>query len=113
MTKTQPTLTLSQVASLMETSEKLKTTFAGIPPTDVADIVSLFLRGHVTHETAAGGSKGDQLIKMLSRSKGATLDEVIDTFGIKKNSAYARISVETRRRGLTVTHEDGRYKVAA
>lgn len=59
------------------------------------------------------GTKADQLIDLLKRPKGATIDEIVDTFGIKRNSAYARISVETRKRHLKVAHKDGRYRVHA
>lgn len=110
----QPVLTIPQVEALMGIAAQLQTTFAGMKPSEVVDMVSLFLSGHISHQTAAAsGPRGDQLIELLSRPKGATLDEVIDTFGIKKNSAYARISVETRRRGLKVEHSDGHYKVVA
>lgn len=60
----------------------------------------------------AGSSKADQLVDMLKRPKGVTLNEVIKTFGIKKNSAYARISVVARKAKLRVKHEGDRYLVA-
>lgn len=112
----QTTITLEQAEALVRVQDTLRDIFAGSTPEEMVEILSLFIHGRTPTPTpaqqqAAGGPKGDLLIKMLSRAKGATLDEVIDTFGIKKNSAYARISVETRKRGLHVEHVDGRYRI--
>lgn len=109
----QTTITLGQAEALVKVQDTLRDIFAGNSPEEMVDILALFVHGRTPTKDTAGGPKGDQLIRMLSRQRGATLEEVIDTFGIKKNSAYARISVESRKRGLKVEHVDGRYRIAA
>lgn len=104
------TLSIQQVRALMAMQVHLREAFKGMNPKDVTEVVSLIIDGRPPLHP---GSKSDQLIEMLSRPTGATVDEVVDTFGIKKNSAYARISVETRRRKLKVNHVDGHYHVHA
>lgn len=108
------TLTIPQVESLLRISDMLREAFPDTPTAELTSTVSLFLVDHHTQPRIhANGNKGDQLIELLRREEGASIDDVVGTFGIKKNSAYARISVETRRRKLKVKHVDGRYHVAA
>lgn len=61
----------------------------------------------------ATGTKADQLVAMLQRPQGASIAELVEAFGIQPHSATARISVETRRRGLKAKLADGRYTVTA
>jgi hypothetical protein len=76
-------------------------------------MIGLMLLGPAVPDTVKPAkSKSDQLIDMLGRPHGATIDEVVEAFGIKKNSAYARISVESRKRKLNVENRDGRYHIA-
>lgn len=60
---------------------------------------------------ATGTTKADRIIQMLQQPGGATADEVAEAFGIKRESAVARISVESRKRKLNVTLQDGRYHI--
>lgn len=110
---TQPTITLRQAEAIIKVADTLRDVFADNSPEDTASVLTLFIHGRTPVLDRSAHSKGDQLIEMLRRPKGASLDEVIETFGIKKNSAYARISVETRRRGLHVEHANGRYHIPA
>jgi len=54
-------------------------------------------------------TKADRIISMLQAASGASAEDVAKALGIKKTSAVARISVETRKRGLTTTLVDGKY----
>lgn len=56
--------------------------------------------------------KADQIMAMLERSEGASLEEIADTFDIKTHSARAVISVESRKRGVKVVLADGRYRIS-
>lgn len=83
-------------------------------PESRLQFVGLLLLGPAVADTVyqapVGSSKAEQLVGMLKR--GTTLDEVINTFSIKRNSAYARISVVSRANKLKVRHVDGRYVAA-
>ena len=57
-------------------------------------------------------SKGDQLIELLSRPGGATIDELVATFGTKPHSIRAAISVQTRERGMKAVLVDGHYQIS-
>lgn len=58
---------------------------------------------------------GERLVEMLRRPGGATIEEIMDAFGILTHSARAIISIEARKkRGLEVKLDraTGRYSVA-
>lgn len=108
--------TMQTVQRLLDAKSIIEQALPDDTPEERLQMVGLLLIGPkvpVDRRLSAGETKGDQLIRMLRRPQGATLQEVIDTFDLKKNSAYARISVETRRRDLKVEHRDGRYRVHA
>lgn len=46
--------------------------------------------------------RGDEVIELLQRKNGATIDEMATRFGIQAHSLRAIISVESRKRGLKV-----------
>ena len=46
--------------------------------------------------------RGDEVIELLRRKNGATIDEMVTRFGIQAHSLRAIISVESRKRGLKV-----------
>lgn len=50
-------------------------------------------------------SRKDQLIGMFMRPDGATIDEVVAEMGLQPHSARAVLSVEQRKRGLTLRKE--------
>ncbi len=46
--------------------------------------------------------RGDEVIELLRRKNGATIEEMVTRFGIQPHSIRAIISVESRKRGLKV-----------
>lgn len=105
----------STVQLLLDAKTAIETALPNETPEERLQMVGLLLLGpghsDTTHRPAQ--TKGEQLIEMLRRPQGASLDDVINTFGMKRNSAYARISVEVRRRHLKVERNDGVYRVHA
>lgn len=65
----------------------------------------------VTQPPTRRPSKGDRLVQMLKRANGATIGELVVAFGTLPHSLRAAISIEKRRRGLTVELRDSRYRV--
>ena len=55
--------------------------------------------------------KADQVIELLRRPGGASIDELVAHFGTQPHSIRALISVSTRERGLKALYEDGRYRL--
>lgn len=108
---------VNQVQMLLDAKTNIETALPDATPQERLQFIGLLLLGPQRPDTEPAsprtGTKAEQLLGMLRRPRGATLDEVIKTFDIKKNSAYARISVVTRAAGVTVEHVDGRYKVEA
>jgi len=47
-------------------------------------------------------TRGDEVIDLLRRPGGATVEEMVGLSGVKPHTLRATISVETRKRGLTV-----------
>lgn len=48
---------------------------------------------------------------LLQRPGGVLMVEIAGALGIQPHSAWAAVSVETRRRGLKATLKDGRYNL--
>lgn len=89
-------------------------------PNEAVDLVTLWYEGlggaraEPTEEPDVNaGTKAEQLIALIKRPEGVSVQELVDRFGVKPKSATARISVETRKRGLHAVITDGRYHVAA
>lgn len=57
--------------------------------------------------------KADQLIELLSRPGGASMDELVAHFGTQPHSIRAMISITTRERGMKSVLESGRYRLDA
>jgi hypothetical protein len=58
-------------------------------------------------------TRGDEVIELLRRKNGATIEEMVTRFGIQAHTLRAVISVETRKRGLAVERpEQGRYRIS-
>jgi hypothetical protein len=55
--------------------------------------------------------KADQLFALLARPQGASMEELVEEFGIQPHSIRAMISVKSRERGLRATLNDGRYQI--
>lgn len=47
-------------------------------------------------------TRGDEVVDLLRRKNGATIQEMVQRFGIQPHSIRAIISVESRKRGLKV-----------
>lgn len=58
-------------------------------------------------------TRGDEVVELLRRKNGATIEEMVTRFGVQPHTLRAVISVETRKRGLKVERpEQGRYRIA-
>jgi hypothetical protein len=60
----------------------------------------------------SGPTKADKLIALLQRPDGASMAELQKALSTQEHSIRAQISIEKRKRGLTVTLSDGRYRIA-
>lgn len=58
-----------------------------------------------------GRTRHEEILELLTRPQGVTLDEVTNRMGILPNSAMALISVATRAKGLRATRDGKRYHV--
>lgn len=47
-------------------------------------------------------TRGDEVVKLLCRKSGATIEEMVTRLGLLPHSLRAIISVESRKRGLKV-----------
>lgn len=57
-------------------------------------------------------TRGDEVVELLQRKNGATIEEMVTRFGVQPHSLRAVISVESRKRGLKVERpEQGRYRL--
>jgi len=57
-------------------------------------------------------TRGDEVVELLRRKKGATIEEMVTRFGLQPHTLRAIISVESRKRELKVERpEQGRYRV--
>ncbi len=67
----------------------------------------------VANDPPAGGRvrKPDQLLALLRRPEGASIDELVAHFGTQPHSIRALISTTTRDRGVKATLEAGRYRI--
>lgn len=55
-------------------------------------------------------TRGDEVVELLRRKSGATIEEMVTRFGVQPHTLRAVISVESRKRGLKVERpEQGRY----
>ena len=66
------------------------------------------------HATAARRppTRGDEVIELLRRRSGASIEEMVARFGIQPHSIRAVISVESRKRALNIEMpERGRYRI--
>lgn len=67
-----------------------------------------------TTKPAKRQTRGDEVVELLSRKNGATIAEMSTRFGLQPHTLRAIISVESRKRGLTVQRpEQGRYRLVA
>lgn len=62
-------------------------------------------------QPARGPSKADLMMSMVKRPEGASVAELVEAFGVLPHSARAVVSVESRKRGLTVKTVEGRLRV--
>jgi hypothetical protein len=53
-------------------------------------------------EPTKRATRGDEVVELLRRKNGATIAEMVTRFGLQPHSLRAIISVESRKRGLTV-----------
>lgn len=59
-------------------------------------------------------TRGDEVVELLQRKNGATIEEMVTRFGVQPHTLRAVISVESRKRGLKVERpEQGRYRLVA
>lgn len=109
--------TIDSVQHLLDAKTMIEEALPDATPEERLQMAGLLLIGPREPDTVLAeprrGTKADQLIAMLKRPRGATLDEVMNKFDLKKNSAYARISVVTRKANLQVDRSGGRYRVHA
>lgn len=64
-------------------------------------------------EVAQHSSKTELLLSLLRRPEGASIEELVNTFGVQPHSMRAQISVKTRERGLKAVLAGGRYRILA
>lgn len=85
-------------------------------PLEVTDFIGLWLGANASavesEDSTEGMSRGDELEVLLRRPTGVSLDELAELWGIKRESAAATLSVQSRKRDLKVTRENGRYRIA-
>jgi hypothetical protein len=61
-----------------------------------------------------GPSKKDQLVEMLRRENGATIEELVAEFGWQAHTVRGAISIAAKRLGVTAERvEKGRYRIPA
>jgi hypothetical protein len=58
--------------------------------------------GKGSTRTAKRPTRADEVVELLRRKNGATIEEMVKRFGIQPHSIRAIISVESRKRGLKV-----------
>lgn len=104
------------VQKLLDAKTLIEQALPDETPEQRLQMLGLLLYGPAQSDRRApapeGNTKAEQLIQMLKRPQGTTLKEVMATFDIQRNSAYARISVVSRKHKLRVRHEGDRYMAA-
>jgi hypothetical protein len=58
--------------------------------------------GRAPAKPTARPTRGDEVVELLRRKDGATIEEMVKRFGLLPHSIRAIISVESRKRGLKV-----------
>ena len=63
------------------------------------------------NKPAKGTRRSDELMDLLRRADGVSMEELVHRFGIQSHSIRALISVTTRERGVKAPLIEGRYRI--